>query len=435
MINPQLSEQITNYGKALNSLSQGTSLLSLDEVLEILNARDKIQEILEKDSSITIEQQKQLIELDYRLKKQSKAIIINYDLSELRSSFSPSKNNWWWYLEQLDVNTNETISRYKKLLIQLADLLEKVKQRSLGQLPSQVILDILLVRDLLQQNLTEQSPTTKEMNRVRGLDRKFKTLLKTLPKNSNSSQRSSLLREWENWRDIYQPNNNHWWWFSNVPAHWWDRFDILWNLGALFLLALNLSLFLDILSRFLGSSSGLGWVGSFTLIVNSFLALLSGGILTDFGQSIMNRILNKRGIPEYFRQEFKVFIGGIILILFFLTYQILPQIANHYYYQGLYDYQNQKLDNAEAKYKRALSLYPDYPQAHYSLGVLYEDLQQKDQAEIQYNLAVQGGSSAASNNLARLYILSEDPKKYPVAASLLQKGIGFLINNPPLDGN
>ena len=271
------------------------------------------------------------------------------------------------------------------------------------------------------------------MNRVRGLDRKLKKIIKTFPKNLNSSQRSQLLREWENWREIYQPIPQNWWWFPNIPVYWWDRLDDLWNFAALVLFAINFSLFLELSSRFLGN--GLGILGSFSLIVNIFLTLISGGIFTDFGKSIMNRILKKRGIPEHFQQELKVIIGVVILLLFIVIYiQGLPKMAKYYHNQGYYNYNNQKLDNAEEKYKRALSLYPDYSEAHYSLGVLYEDLQQDEEAKMQYNLAVQGGSSAASNNLARLYILSEDPKKYPIAVSLLQKGIASLTEKEFVDG-
>lgn len=407
----------------------------LDQVLYVLNARDKIQQFLQENSSITIDEQHKLIELDNCLKKQSRAIVISHDLPQLRKTFLPSESNWWWYLDELIPKVNETIFKYKKSLGKLTDLLDKMSQGSIHKFPSQLILDILLTRDFLQESLTTQSPKTREMNRVRGLDRKFKKVLKTFPKNLKSAQRNQLLREWENWREIYQPNPQAWWWFINIPVYWWDRLDGLWNLTALVLFAINFSLFLELSSRFLGSGSGLGLLGSFSLIVNTFLTLISGGIFTDFGKSIMNRILKKRGIPEHFQQELKVTIGVVIFVLFILIYQQgLPKIAKYHHNQGYYDYKNQKLDSAEEKYKRALSLYPDYPEAHYSLGVLYEDLRQYEQAEIQYNLAVQGGSSAASNNLGRLYILSEDPKKYPIAVSLLQKGIASLTEKEFVDG-
>jgi Flp pilus assembly protein TadD len=59
-------------------------------------------------------------------------------------------------------------------------------------------------------------------------------------------------------------------------------------------------------------------------------------------------------------------------------------------------------------------------QAHYNLGVLYEDLQQIDKARTEYLAAVQGGLDAAHNNLARLNILGEN---YSAAVPLLKKGL------------
>ncbi len=434
MINPQLSESIDDYSQALQKLSQEPCLLSLEQVLDILNTRDTIQRFIKEDSTITIEQQKKLIELDKFLKTKSTDIITNHDLPQLRKSFFPDESYWWWYLEQLPLKVNHFILNYRKSLIKSTELLDKYSQGSINKIPYQFILDVLLSRDILQQNLTNKSPTTRDMNRVRVLDRKLKQILKTFPKNLNSYQRSQLLREWENWQEIYQPNNKAWWWFPHIPVYWWDRLDGLWNFTALVLFAINLSLFLELSSRFLGSSSGLGLLGAFSLIVNIFLALISGGIFTDFGKSIMKKILKSRGIPEYFQQELKVIIGLIILLFFIVIYQQgLPQIAKYYHNQGAENHTNNQLGNAEKKYKRALSLDPDHPETNYILGLLYEDLQQNEQAEIQYNLAVKGGSSAASNNLARLYILSEDEKKYPIVLSLLQKGIVSLTEKESID--
>jgi TolA-binding protein len=58
---------------------------------------------------------------------------------------------------------------------------------------------------------------------------------------------------------------------------------------------------------------------------------------------------------------------------------------------GFQDYLNGRLDSAEKKYKRAIELYPDYTEAHYNLGLLYEDLQNLERARTEYGLAVQSG--------------------------------------------
>ena len=66
----------------------------------------------------------------------------------------------------------------------------------------------------------------------------------------------------------------------------------------------------------------------------------------------------------------------------------------------------------------SIKLNADDAQAHFQLGNLYEDMQMLDQARPEYQLAIQGGIPAATNNLARLNILKKD---YSAAVSLLIK--------------
>jgi tetratricopeptide (TPR) repeat protein len=84
------------------------------------------------------------------------------------------------------------------------------------------------------------------------------------------------------------------------------------------------------------------------------------------------------------------------------------------------------LTSAQSDYVRAIKLNPDYVEAHYNLGVLYEDLQQMDRAQTEYLAAVQGGLAAAHNNLARLNILDEN---YSAAIPLLKKGLLLTTDN------
>ena len=53
-------------------------------------------------------------------------------------------------------------------------------------------------------------------------------------------------------------------------------------------------------------------------------------------------------------------------------------------------------------------------------------MQDYEQAKREYNLALMNGSPLAGNNLARLYLLSEDASKYPLAINLLQKAFSYL---------
>jgi tetratricopeptide (TPR) repeat protein len=109
---------------------------------------------------------------------------------------------------------------------------------------------------------------------------------------------------------------------------------------------------------------------------------------------------------------------SLALLLIILGFRAtLPSIAARFNQNGLDDYQAGRLSSALSNYQQAIALRPDYTEAHYYLGVLYEDLQKIDQAIAEYELIVQSDSTAATssqehlillqahNNLGRLYLL------------------------------
>jgi len=97
----------------------------------------------------------------------------------------------------------------------------------------------------------------------------------------------------------------------------------------------------------------------------------------------------------------------------------LPTVATWYNHWGWSHYEKGYLSSAEEDYQRALSLNPDDAEAHFNLGLLYEELQDFASARKEYILAIQGGEiTTAINNLARLHILN---KNYPAAVHLLLK--------------
>ena len=109
------------------------------------------------------------------------------------------------------------------------------------------------------------------------------------------------------------------------------------------------------------------------------------------------------------------------MLSFFILRLSLPQIATNFYTNpGKESHNKGDWGSAEEQFKRAIHLNADDAEAHFQLGNLYEDLQMPDQARPEYQLAIQGGIPAATNNLARLNILK---KNYPAAVSLLLKAL------------
>ncbi|MFQ5615347.1 MAG: tetratricopeptide repeat protein [Anaerolineales bacterium] len=103
----------------------------------------------------------------------------------------------------------------------------------------------------------------------------------------------------------------------------------------------------------------------------------------------------------------------------FIVWLLLPRIAIHFNNAGFVRYRNGDFREAE-RYYRLASLYPGYSEAHYNLGLLYEDQFDFGTARREYEIALDGELDAAYNNLARLHILEGS---YPQAISLLQRGL------------
>ena len=77
-----------------------THLISSEHILELLKARDAVQLFLEQDTPESNTIFIQTSNLDKRLKTQAKWVVQFVTLGELRTSFHPADNAWWWYLDQ-----------------------------------------------------------------------------------------------------------------------------------------------------------------------------------------------------------------------------------------------------------------------------------------------------------------------------------------------
>jgi tetratricopeptide (TPR) repeat protein len=277
---------------------------------------------------------------------------------------------------------------------------------------SEHILSVLKARDEVQTALIDRTEDRPEdLIQVIELDRRLK----------QQSVRIAQTVKLADWRLSFQPSDKAWWWFLEAPLSRWDRFDWLWTALSILCLTISLGLVADISSRFL--SGGPDTWAALTLVGQSVLALLAaGGALTVAGQEAIKRMLVSFKVPAYFWHEAKFALAVLLLAGLVALRFSLPSIAVWYNNQGLQNYHDGRLTSAQFDYLRAIKLNPDYLEAHYNLGVLYEDLQQIDKARTEYLAAVQGGLDAAHNNLARLNILNEN---YAAAVPLLKKGLSL----------
>ena len=281
-----------------------------------------------------------------------------------------------------------------------------------------LVLEVLTKRDRLQavleiiKNSPELAPPSSEcLEKLSHLD-------ETLRKQAGAI---APFTQSADWRASFSPKETYWWWFLKAPTTpWSDRLDWLWSAVSVTLLTVSLGLMGDIAPRFLTGRPDS--FGAFTVSAQSVLTLLvAGGALTKAGQEALKSFLKAINVPEKYWHELGAFGSLIVVCIFFILRQSLPQIGTTFYTNpGIESRRNGDWSSAEEQFKRAIQLNADDAQAHFQLGLLYEDLQLIDQARPQYQLAIQGGIPAATNNLARLNIMK---KEYTAAVSLLLKAL------------
>ncbi|MGD1861595.1 MAG: tetratricopeptide repeat protein [Leptolyngbyaceae cyanobacterium] len=288
---------------------------------------------------------------------------------------------------------------------------------------SKAILTVLLARDEIQTRLLHGQITAEELLRLEALDIDLKT-------------HQTLIESYDQlpkWRDLYQPSEAAWWWTvpTSLEVEKAQQLDWLWNGLSIAFLAVSASLILNTASRFWGSD--LASAGTLTLAAQSALTLIVGkGALTQSGREGWEKFLKQRGIAEHHWQEWSCAAAGGVLVVVGGLHIALPAIAIAYNDRGENHYLNNRLASALGNYQVALNLRPDYPEAHYNLGVVYEDLQQEDEAIAAYRFVVERDVESvdeltwlkANNNLARLYILQGDTRD---AVPLLIQSLNAIV--------
>ncbi|MGA9379988.1 MAG: tetratricopeptide repeat protein [Phormidium sp.] len=98
-ISSESERAIENYETALNEFEQVTPEPSVQQVLNILLARDGVAVALDRKNQPFVPSLGKLLGLDERLKKQREAIASVGKLEEWRTSFNPPETAWWWFFE------------------------------------------------------------------------------------------------------------------------------------------------------------------------------------------------------------------------------------------------------------------------------------------------------------------------------------------------
>ncbi len=277
------------------------------------------------------------------------------------------------------------------------------------KLTAEEVLTVLISRDVLEGSLHSRSvpPESQVILQIFDLDSRLKGQAKKITATVDLAASRVCLN----------PPETAWWWFLEPPPHILDRLDWLWSILSVASLTGSFSLALHISSCFL--AGGADFFGALAVGTQGILTFLTAkGSFSEVGKRALQHFLSQLNLPEYWWWELKLGLSGALLAGLVFFYSTLPQIGEGYRRSGIKHFEAGYLASAEGDFQRALHLNPDDVETYFYLGLLYEDLQQSDQAKEQYRIAVLGGYLEAYNNLARLYILEQD---YSMATSLLQR--------------
>ncbi|MGD1906211.1 MAG: tetratricopeptide repeat protein [Leptolyngbyaceae cyanobacterium] len=229
----------------------------------------------------------------------------------------------------------------------------------------------------------------------------------------------------EQWRKSLQPPDHYWWWHV-TPKEPWNRWDWLWNGGSLICLAAFASYMTAFTAKF--AVGGFDLLKSFGFVGNGTVAVLILSSLTQSGQKALSKLLTRLKIHPKYHSEVS-FGASALLLLSAVTIQAsLPQIGQYYYRQGAENFSNRRFTPAEKQLRQSLELQAGNGDAHLLLGRIYEIQENLEAARAEYNLALQGNSVLAYNNLGRLLIADEN---YRQAEALLTKGLSYAQQSAP----
>ncbi|MBN2007013.1 MAG: tetratricopeptide repeat protein [Anaerolineae bacterium] len=224
------------------------------------------------------------------------------------------------------------------------------------------------------------------------------------------------------WRAIVNPDEQAWWWYPEQPAakpgSVWSVFVIALE-GLVFTLALSTGL--DITQRFL--AAGGDFAAYVLTLLQAFLAAITAGSFTRSGREFLNRIWMRLRLSRYLYHNATLVLTLALLSFVISLRLLLPTFAAGYNARAVAQMQSGQLALAVPNLQRAVSLNPDFAQAHYNLGSLYEELLEYDAALSAYRTAIRANAQldVAYNNLGRLLIVHS--RDYALAALTLRQGL------------
>lgn len=316
----------------------------------------------------------------------------------------------------------DSITRYEQGLARLPELN--------GNDYEQNVWEVLLVRDAVAAALSkEDGATAASLARVAELDGR-------LNENASDIRNKVGANKLKSWREVKPPLAESWWWFldervARAEAEAEEnklKYNAAWVLLTFFFATVSLSLLAEISRRlFSGDGEWDSILGSFVQVplnvIGALLGLLTVGTITDAGRGGVEGFLNRLGV---LKKTGAVGRFAVALAFFCLILPIrltLPFFAHYYNDRGARQVREGHFSEAADSYERAIKLKPDYAEAHYNLGDVYEHFHKCKESIPHYEAAVRFDNTFvhAQNNLARLYLKCGNEEQAASALAILEE--------------
>ncbi|ABW27434.1 tetratricopeptide repeat protein [Acaryochloris marina] len=316
-------------------------------------------------------------------------------------------------------------SQSNDLLLSYQESIEIIENED-KKLSASEIINTFKIRDIIQTIINSKKDDYYEISPI---------LLKLDARLEKQSDKITQAINIEKLCRSFHPNKDFWWWHlkPTIPVHWYDKYDRLFNIFSIIILAASLCILFDISSRVISPDPDL--LSSLFLAVQGALTtLFAAVIITHEGQELVTRIFSFMKISPHFRQEVQLGAAVFCLILLIIFRTFLPNISNHFYNKGLNFTDTGSISSAMASYHRALSIDPENDLARFNIAVIYEKLSEYKKAEENFKIAslklkieasdesplkpIEKLQLEAINRLSRLYIIREN---YSEAVKRLDK--------------
>ncbi len=95
----RLEDAIARYTESLTIIEGQSNTPTLEEIIDVLIARDAIEQLRDDLKNVPSQFLAALVQLDARLKQQTPKLVANPHLADCRVSTQPPESAWWWFLE------------------------------------------------------------------------------------------------------------------------------------------------------------------------------------------------------------------------------------------------------------------------------------------------------------------------------------------------